>query len=106
MIYGNDTIEIVNRIAGHEADNGDWVEGGEVIADTLQCDAEPAQGNANVIIAPDGKTIVYAYIVCLDVSCNEIAYGTDIILHRRGMQPQRLQAKGFQRYSTLCKLWL
>lgn len=93
--------------AGHEDENGDWVQGSERwVEGYCKCDIVPA-GKANVITIPDGTTQTYSYsIYNLPRACRKFEYGDTIKIKLYGQEEKVFKVLGFHRYQLQCKMWV
>lgn len=93
--------------AGHEDENGDWVQGSERwVQDYCKCDIVPA-GKANVITIPDGSAQTYSYsIYNLPKTCRKFEYGDTIKIKLYGQEEKVFKVLGFHRYQLQCKMWI
>ena len=93
--------------AGHEDENGDWVQGSERwVEDYCKCDIVPA-GKANVITIPDGSAQTYSYsIYNLPKTCRKFEYGDTIKIKLYGQEEKVFKVLGFHRYQLQCKMWV
>lgn len=106
MIYGNHTIQVLTQREGHEDEDGNWIRGEEEWGDPVQCDAQPATGNANTYTSPDGETHRYSYQIVGDKDFPKLETGDEILLTCDGKSPQRLAVKGQHEYAFQVKTWV
>ena len=106
MLYGQDTLTIINTLPATQDANGDYDDAQEEIVMQVQCDAMPVSGEARVYTLPDGTATTYSYVCFLPVDVPELKHGDKVCLTRKDAAQQEFTVKGFQRYAFQAKVWL